>query len=121
MNRCRWTFCIHKIERGERYCEQHKKSAEQKYKQYTALYEQKRNVEDKQYRQFYWSTDWLRTRAEVMTANPICQQCGRAFSYAVHHVIALKDNWDKRLDKTNLLAYCQACHSKYELSQRNKK
>nr|WP_275591513.1 HNH endonuclease signature motif containing protein [Mammaliicoccus sp. A-M4] len=46
----------------------------------------------------------------------LCQECLRQGYYqqanVVDHIIELKDDWSKRLDKDNLIPLCHSCHNK---------
>ena len=114
-------MCVSEPLLGERYCERHKPMAEAKYKAYSALYEQDRRVFDERYRAFYQSREWRQLRAEVLSERPFCVSCKRAFASDCHHKIPLKDDWSKRLDKGNIDPLCRQCHSKLELTERNKR
>jgi 5-methylcytosine-specific restriction protein A len=103
---------------AEKYCPTCKAKAEAKFKGYSNLYEQARKVWDEQYRKFYNSQEWRTFRLEVLKGSPFCQ-CGK-FGSACHHVEPLKDNWERRLDPTNIVTMCSSCHASHELQERNK-
>lgn len=69
---------------------------------------------------FYSTNEWRKCREEVMKeANYLCEMClelGK-ITYKdlhVHHVIKVKDNWNKRIDKDNLIVVCPDCHRQIE-------
>lgn len=59
-----------------------------------------------------YDADWQKLRAAFLRDHPICStpDCGRPSKHADHSdtVIARPD---RRLDRTNLTAYCHSCHS----------
>lgn len=118
--RCKGTYCVLSPLEGQRYCAGCLQKAQAKYKAYSALYDKQRMENETQYRKFYNSADWKTFRKDVLAANPICQQCCKSFSSEVHHVVAIKVDWSKRLDKDNVKAWCKPCHSSYEASLRSK-
>lgn len=67
---------------------------------------------------FYSSTEWEEKRLEIMKLdNFTCQQCGQTASSKhgflnVHHIVPLSSDWEKRLDKYNLITLCVDCHTK---------
>lgn len=79
-----------------------------------------RDKYDKDYTKFYQSKEWRKTRSIVLTKHMyMCKQCvadglavNRSKRLIVHHVIELKDDWDKRLDADNLEVLCGVCHNK---------
>ncbi|EHJ08427.1 HNH endonuclease [Staphylococcus simiae] len=76
------------------------------------------NNDNKRYTAFYHSTQWRRTREQVlMRDNYLCQHClangiVNDRNLIVHHKVELKRDWSKRLDMDNLEAVCNTCHNK---------
>jgi 5-methylcytosine-specific restriction protein A len=67
--------------------------------------------------EFYKSTAWKKTRGYVVArANGLCESClkyGRIRQgKIVDHIKPLKQNWDSRLDVTNLQYLCPTCHNR---------
>lgn len=108
------------LSNGERYCEKHLEKAREKFEAYSRLYEQERRIFDAQYRKFYNSKEWKACRTECLAASPTCVECKKAFATDCHHVIPLRVDWEKRLDKSNIKTLCKPCHSKHELTDRNR-
>ena len=106
------------LDGGEKYCPKCKAKAESKFKGLSSLYEKERQDRDQQYKAFYNGREWKAFRLEVLKASPFCK-CGK-FASAVHHVVPLKVDWERRLDKTNMATLCHSCHSSHELAERNK-
>lgn len=119
-SKCKWALCGVMLNQGERYCPAHLPKAQEKYKAYVRLYEGKRREYDKTYITFYASKEWKAVRAEVLKANPICSSCKRSFANTAHHIEPIKTNWQRRLDRTNLMAICEKCHTVLENRERNK-
>lgn len=65
---------------------------------------------------FYASLSWRQLRKYVLSkCKGICLYClmeHNRFSTAkdVHHIISLKEDWNKRLDTDNLICLCRECH-----------
>lgn len=77
-------------------------------------------AKDKEYQQLIHTTEWLRLRRDVLTAQPLCQRCkaeGRVTAATeVHHVspveeaIGYKEKLRRMYDPHNLRALCHECH-----------
>ena len=69
---------------------------------------------------FYSTSEWRKCREEMMKeANYLCEMClefGKITynDLHVHHVVKVKDNWNKRIDKDNLIVVCPDCHRQIE-------
>lgn len=74
---------------------------------------------------FYKSTDWDIARESVLIRDKFeCQRCNGNWcdginqvkekkltkAIVVHHIVALKDNYNKALDLNNLVSLCRECH-----------
>lgn len=111
--KCNKNNCNELIDYRNKYCEKHKELINQSNKDY----ERYRNERDKTYIQFYQGRVWKSTRKSVMLEfDYVCQECIRQGYYkqanVVDHIIELKDDWSKRLDKDNLIPLCHSCHNK---------
>ena len=111
--KCNKNNCNELIDYRNKFCEKHKELINQSNKDY----ERYRNERDKTYIQFYQSKQWKNTRKSVMLEyDYLCQECLRQGYYqqanVVDHIIELKDDWSKRLDKDNLIPLCHSCHNK---------
>lgn len=67
--------------------------------------------------EFYKSKEWEHTRAYVLRRDQyacvICRRYGRLTeANTVHHIEHLEDNWNRRLDTSNLISVCKKCHNK---------
>lgn len=73
---------------------------------------------DSKLTQFYNNATWRRTREQVLIRdNYMCQRClakgiVNDKNLIVHHIVELREAWDKRLDMNNLEVVCQTCHNK---------
>ena len=77
-------------------------------------YKDKNNLKIKR---FYGSVEWSLIRREVLIRdNYLCRDCLEKGLYkkaeTVHHIEEVVDNWDRRLDKENLISLCNKCHNK---------
>ena len=79
-------------------------------------------AKDKDYRKLIHAGRWLRLRKEILTAQPICQECQKAgrieAATEVHHIrpveeaITYADKRQRMYDPHNLQALCHDCHVK---------
>lgn len=96
---CRNAGCPALVATG--YCEAHKSAAYDKWTQ-----QEKNQIYD--YR-------WIRVRLSFLRENPLCVDClekGIVTAAAeVHHRLKARDYPALRLDPTNLMSLCKACHN----------
>ena len=106
--------CKHLIENTEKYC---KKCAEEykqdKRKDYIEYNNTKR---DKKSSKFYSSREWKLVRDIVRERdNNLCRVClsNKMVKGAdmVHHIEELQDNYNRRVDTSNLVSLCSTCHN----------
>ena len=109
--KCLKINCNELIDYRNKFCSTHKELINQSNKDY----ERFRTERDKTYIKFYQSREWKNTRKSVMIEDGLCQECLRQGYYkqadVVDHIIELKDDWDKRLDKSNLRPLCHEHHN----------
>lgn len=96
----------------------------QRDKERYRIYDQ--NARDQKSKTFYDSREWQLTRSDILSA------CGiDVYVYmtegvilaadTVHHIIPLKEAWDKRCDKQNLMPLHHDTHSKIEQMYKKEK
>lgn len=96
----------------------------QRDKERYRIYDQ--NARDQKSKTFYDSREWQLTRSDILSA------CGiDVYVYmtegvilaadTVHHIIPLKEAWDKRCDKQNLIPLHHDTHSKIEQMYKKEK
>jgi hypothetical protein len=96
----------------------------QRDKERYRIYDQ--NARDQKSKTFYDSREWQLTRSDILSA------CGiDVYVYmtegvilaadTVHHIIPLKESWDKRCDKQNLMPLHHDTHSKIEQMYKKEK
>ncbi|PTK63367.1 endonuclease [Staphylococcus haemolyticus] len=83
------------------------------------------------YMEFYHSKEWRNKRKQVLLRDKyLCQSCLRkgyvnpvkkGQRFYVHHIVELKDDWEKRLDMNNLETVCAECHLESHRGQRRKR
>jgi len=65
--------------------------------------------------EFYNSRQWVILRNAFMAKHVLCLHCKEKGiitpSVICDHIEEIDDNWDRRLDKTNLQALCIPCHN----------
>ena len=109
--KCAVSICREYVELPDRYCEKHKGNADKTYNR-----EVRYNKDNVRYARFYASSAWRKARRIKLAQQPLCEECLRegkiTAATIVHHMIELKDDWNKRLDADNLESICQDCHNK---------
>ena len=98
----------------ETYCPLHKKAKAAQQVQRNRIYDATR---DKKLVAFYNSKEWIVVRHMALVRdNYLCQVCLESDRLTpatmVHHIIGIRDDWEKRLDIDNLVSVCDACHNK---------
>ena len=72
---------------------------------------------DPKIQKFYESSEWRKLSRQVKEeANWLCEWCAED-DYEVnasytHHIVEVKDDWSKRLLRSNLVAVCSTCHER---------
>lgn len=108
--------CNKIIAAGQKYCEEHANTEKQRHIDYS-----RRRRQDKdqlKYQKFYSSKEWITTRDNIKHRYlGICLYSyyilgELVYTDYVHHIEPLKDNWDKRVDKKNLIPLCASIHQK---------
>lgn len=100
------------IKYSEQYCDTCNDSRKDYYKHYD------NNYRDKKSAAFYNSIEWEKTRRFILgkykDLDLYAYYIGKELVHAdtVHHIEELKDNWDRRLDITNLFPLSSSNHSK---------
>lgn len=101
------------INYDKKYCskclEKNKIEKKQDNKFYDKYYRDKRSTE------FYHSKSWLGVREDIKARDTgLCKLCllNKKIKYMdmVHHIIEVKEDYSKRLDKDNLICLCNSCH-----------
>lgn len=58
-----------------------------------------------------------------MRDHGLCQECLREgmirVADTVHHLVPLRQDWDRRLDLNNLKSVCNSCHNTIEKTRRH--
>ncbi|MEB2270114.1 HNH endonuclease [Bacillus safensis] len=93
------------------YCHTHADGKQQEAKYYN------KHVRDKRSTRFYYSKEWRQTRKLVLSRDSfLCQRCLKQNRVVpadtVHHIVEVKQDWNKRLDLNNLVSLCGRCHNK---------
>lgn len=115
---CRKMGCPNLAEYPNKYCKDHSAEEERDRADRNRFYDRyTRNDEDsKQFTDFYNSTRWKKARyMRLQIDNGLCQVCkGRGLitiADTVHHIVEVKEDWEKRLEMENLVSLCKACHN----------
>lgn len=66
---------------------------------------------------FYNSRQWRRFRQGILARDRyLCVNCAArgklSVASDVHHIIRVKQDWNKRFDPSNCISLCKACHNK---------
>lgn len=69
-------------------------------------------------RQRGYDREWEKARAEFLALHPNCQRpgCG-AKAALVDHITPIRKAPHRRLDRTNFMALCTPCHSRWKQAQ----
>lgn len=71
------------------------------------------NMQDS-HKAFYGSAAWKKLRDKKLRQDPLCESClDKGFikeGRDIDHIVEIKDDWDRRLDITNLKTLCRSCH-----------
>ena len=90
---------------------------DQRNNEYTE-YNRTRWKYDREVKQFYNSTIWKRTSQQVLLeADYVCAMCGGEATMT-DHIVSVKKEWSKRLDRSNLQASCKRCNDKKAIEER---
>ncbi|MFR5642707.1 MAG: hypothetical protein ACLTK7_06040 [Clostridium paraputrificum] len=122
---CSYSGCNTLVDYGTKYCDKHKTKDKDRYKDYRRS--RLRDEEEKARQEFYNSVEWKNIRdlairkcfgidiVEYYRTGQIIK------GYTVHHIIELKDDWNKRLDINNLIYLSQENHIKiHKLMEQSK-
>lgn len=114
--KCSYPGCRTYVDYKTRHCEEHNGQIDKDYNRFTR---------DKESADFYNSMAWRRTRKAVLMEQPLCVRCLEEgvveTAVIVDHVIELKDDWEKRLDITNLHPLCRSCHNTKTAEEKQKR
>ena len=109
---CACPTCRNLVEYPNVFCKEHEDSDKQRYKQYKAT------RTDKKEQALYKSAIWYSVKESVISS---CFGIDIYKFYTenlietvelVHHIIEVKEDWNKRLDTDNLIALTEESHSK---------
>lgn len=115
--------CKRVIEVNQRYCDSCQLTADTDYKNRQREYDQttRRSKDNKQFDAFYKSGDWSRLRNytiswyndfdvyEWYTTGKFVE------AQTVHHIVEIKEDWNKRFEFSNLIPMTLKNHSKIHL------
>jgi 5-methylcytosine-specific restriction enzyme A len=108
---CRKPGCPAKLERGNgSLCPEHRKAEYRKQDQRRSSSTQRG-----------YDADWRRVRDWKRATDPLCEQCWKDGTITpmaeVHHIIPIAVDRSRRLDVTNLVSLCKACHSRITMQE----
>lgn len=94
---------------SKKYCEVCETKTNKRHKEY------KRYRSDVREQYFYSTKEWTCKRNKVKYLdNGLCLLCLSENRHkamgVVHHIVELKEDWNKRLDEDNLISLCESCH-----------
>ena len=73
---------------------------------------------DKDIKRFYNSSIWKRTSKQVLLESDyVCAMCGDEATMT-DHIVSVKKDWSRRLDRSNLQASCKKCNDKKAIEER---
>lgn len=111
-HRCNHAGCNIMIAYDKTYCTKHTKQVNK------ATYHRRvhSSSDYSKRQQFYKTTAWRKLSRQVLLDNPICIQCWNdnhvvRKADVVDHITEIKDDWSRRLDRTNLQPLCNYHHA----------
>ncbi|MDE3838650.1 HNH endonuclease [Bacillus methanolicus] len=121
MKPCSYPRCPNLTEGA--YCEQHTRVKVEAKAESDKEYDKKKR--DLRSTAFYKSKAWKELREYVYRKQyGLCQRCLKRNEFVrgdiVHHIIEIKDDWDKRLDEDNLEVLCHKCHNRIHNQKKRK-
>lgn len=110
---CNYTNCKRIISYKERYCDEHKAIKDKQREEYFKRYDRVRKEEKET--KFYNSTAWEKIRKAALVRDyGLCQRCIASgvtkIADMVHHIVPIRQEWNKRLSLDNLQCLCDSCH-----------
>ncbi|MCM3730060.1 HNH endonuclease [Fictibacillus nanhaiensis] len=99
---------------NEKYCSKHTEQVKVDKAEANKLYDL--YARDEKSAKFYKSKEWIKLRTVAFQRdNGLCQDCLEEKKIkpgdVVDHIIEIKDNWDLRLDISNLKTLCHRHHN----------
>ena len=118
LKRCNHPSCRVHVPFTESYCDKHVGKVNQVYNRYY-------DTKDKKYKDFYNSRGWINTRQVALIDDDwLCQVCKSKgvvkVADMVDHTVPVKENWDMRLELSNLKSMCWGCHNKKTADDKKK-
>ncbi|MCH3911282.1 MAG: HNH endonuclease [Limosilactobacillus oris] len=137
MRFCNAAGCREVIPVGQYYCSKHQylqkeyeerkkrwqrdnyqgMTKEEKHKHNQRVYRQRMAASAKaphDYNRFYKTSAWVKLSHRTLQNSPVCVSCLRKGiikkADLVDHIEPIRENWDKRLDPSNLQPLCYRCH-----------
>lgn len=107
IRKCLHPPCRNFIPFTQSHCEKHEPNK---------AYDKVKKKSNPEYVRFYTSKAWRSARRVAMLRdNNVCVRCMQDGIYKsadmVDHVIPTLEDWERRLDQTNLMSLCFACHN----------
>jgi 5-methylcytosine-specific restriction protein A len=90
----------------DRYCDKHQRNNSR------TQFDKQRNTTNP-LRAYYKTAAWSRTRAFVLSRDPVCKDCGRLASVVADHIVnahAFVAGGGDFYDLSNLQGLCKSCH-----------
>lgn len=103
------------------YCDDHQEEIDLKRQNNRSYTDRRYNIDrktrDKESYTFYHSNEWQELRMNALVRDSgLCQDCKLMNKVTpaeqVHHIVAIKNAWDKRFNINNLISLCKNCHNK---------
>ena len=69
-----------------------------------------REKRDQRSAEFYNSKEWKTLRLAKLSRDCVCEVCREKPAEIAHHIVPIREDWDRRLDYDNLLSVCAGCH-----------
>lgn len=112
---CKKFGCSNLTEYPHRFCINHLDLEEKENAERNNYYD--KNIRDKKCNEFYHSKQWINLREYILNKykglDLFEYYLNNNIEYAstIHHIEEVKENWDKRLDVTNLIPVSERSHN----------
>lgn len=112
---CNKIGCHNLVEYPRVYCTDHKEYEDRLKHFKNKRYDNSRK-DDKEFK-FYRTKAWKKFREYILSRdNDLCQECLKEDKITrgnlVHHIVPIREDYEKRLDFENCITVCNDCHEK---------
>ena len=120
---CNYPGCTNLVDIGKCYCQVHEGCGKRRQAEYDQAVRLRR---DAQYHSFYLSKEWKQMKARVKSEyHGLClwnYYHGKIKGMEeIHHIVSIKEDWNKRMDFDNLIPLTHFAHMEIEAKYKKDK